>query len=69
MPDDNQTISEQPTAEDVARYVKRKVTELVNGKQRTKEVAVQPSEILSFKDYGTHVVAVTKDGQKLSSAE
>ena len=69
MYNDNPTINELPTAEDVARHVKRKVTELVNGKQRTKEVAVHPSEILSFKDYGTHVVAVTTDGQKLSSAE
>jgi len=35
----------------------------------TKLVAVSASEVLSFKDYGTHVVVVTNDGQKFSSAD
>lgn len=30
--------------------------------------AVTESEVLRFKDYGTHVVVVTTDGQKFSSA-
>ena len=32
-----------------------------------KILAVKAEEVLSFKDYGTHVVVVTKDGQKLTS--
>ena len=35
---------------------------------REKRVAVKAEEILAFKDYGTHVVVVTKDGQKLTSS-
>lgn len=35
----------------------------------TRHVAVATDEVLSFKDYGTHVVVVTKDGQKFSSAD
>lgn len=38
------------------------------GNTKTKHVAVKPEEVLDFKDHGTHVVVVTTDGQKLSSA-
>ena len=31
-------------------------------------MAVKAEEVLAFKDYGTHVVVVTKDGQKLTSS-
>jgi hypothetical protein len=34
----------------------------------TREVTIGASEVLAFKDYGTHVVVVTKDGKKFSSA-
>lgn len=37
-------------------------------KEYDKRVDIGASEVLSFKDYGTHVVVVTKDGQKFSSA-
>ena len=61
------------TAAEAAKRVKRTVTELVEGKDgakvpRAKKVAVEASEVLSFRDYGTHVVVVTKDGQKLTDA-
>ena len=68
----------QLTAAEAAKRVKRTVTEWVDGKgengkaikvPKPKEVAVAASEVLSFRDYGTHVVVVTKDGQKFSSAE
>jgi hypothetical protein len=36
---------------------------------RAKEVPVQAAEVLSCRDYGTHVVVVTRDGQKLSSQD
>ena len=66
------------SAADAAKRVKRPVTELVDGKDeagkpvklaRTKLVAVAAEEVLAHRDYGTHVVVVTKDGQKFSSAE
>ncbi len=73
------------TAADAARLVKRKITErkpvVKNGEQvrdkdgaavfeeRTRQVPIAASEVLSFKDYGTHVVVVTKDGKKFSSAD
>ncbi len=68
----------QLTAADAAKRVKRTVIELVDGKgedgktvkvTKAKEVAVAASEVLSFRDYGTDVVVVTKDGQKFTSAE
>lgn len=72
------TPDTQPlTAADAAKRVKRTVTELVDAKGGdgetvkkvvTKEVAVKEVEVLAFRDYGTHVVVVTRDGQKLTSA-
>lgn len=63
------------TAADAAKRVKRTVTEVVEAKGAdgqpvkkivTKEVAVKTEEVLAFRDYGTHVVVVTKDGQKMA---
>lgn len=66
------------TANQAAKRVRRPVTEWVDGKDekgesvkvpRVKHVAVAADEVIAFKDYGTHVVVVTKDGQKFSSAD
>jgi hypothetical protein len=73
------------TVAEAARSVKRKIVErkpvIKGGEQArdkdgalvfeevTREVAIAANEVLSFKDYGTHVVVVTKDGKKFSSAE
>ncbi len=62
------------TAAEAAKRVKRTVAELVDGKDgakvpRAKKVAVEASEVLSFRDYGTYVVVVTTDGQKLTDAD
>lgn len=58
------------TAADAAKRVKRTVTVTdEDGKVSTKEVAIKAAEVLAFKDYGTHVVVVTVDGQKFSSAD
>lgn len=64
------------TAAEAAKAVRRPVTEAVvdkegkpTGETKTKQVAVRAEEVLDFKDYGTHVVVVTIDGQKLSSAD
>ena len=66
------------TAAEAASKVRRIVVEIVDGKDRagnptrsekTREVRVEASEVLAHADHGTHVVVVTKDGQKLSDAE
>lgn len=49
------------TAAQAAKAVRRPAT-VVDGK------AVKTDEVLSFRDYGTHVVVVTTDGQKLNNA-
>lgn len=76
MPDEKTT--KEMTAAEAAKSVKRTVIEYEDRKDKDgklirtgkpKQVAVEPNEVLSFKDYGTHVVVVTKDGQKLSSAD
>lgn len=80
MADDtkNPPAAKQLTAAEAAKRVKRTVVELVDGKgedgkptkvAREKKVAVETAEVLSFKDYGTHVVVVTKDGQKFTDAD
>lgn len=77
-PDTKPAEAKQLTAAEAAKRVQRPVTEYVDGKDakgepakmpRIKLVAVKADEVLSFKDYGTHVVVVTKDGQKFSSAD
>lgn len=60
------------TAAAAAKLVKRPV--LVPAKEKGEAptvdlVPVKPAEVLAFKDYGSHVVVVTTDGQKFSSAE
>ena len=58
------------TAAEAAKRVKRTVQVADDdGKLTTKDVAIKAAEVLAFKDYGTHVVVVTTDGQKFSSAE
>lgn len=64
------------TAADAAKAVRRPVTEAVldkegkpTGETKTKLVAVKESEVLDFKDYGSHLVVATIDGQKFSSAD
>ncbi|MFN3302788.1 MAG: hypothetical protein ACK44A_03610 [Roseateles sp.] len=54
------------TVEDVIRRVKRRVVHEDKGQTRTTEHPLQASEVLAFKDHGTHVVVVTTDGQKFS---
>ncbi|HEY0954402.1 MAG TPA: hypothetical protein VGE36_06580, partial [Roseateles sp.] len=54
------------TVEEVIRRVKRRVVHEDKGQTRTTEHPLQASEVLAFKDHGTHVVVVTTDGQKFS---
>jgi hypothetical protein len=65
---DTETQEAQLTAATAAKRVKRVILEAVDGKDKPREtrVAVAEEEVLSFKDYGTHVVVVTVDGQKLT---
>jgi DNA-binding LytR/AlgR family response regulator len=78
IPDDKTQAVKQLTAAEAAKRVKRTVTEMVEGKGAdgkptkkavTKEVPVSTSEVLAFRDHGTHVVVVTKDGQKFTDAD
>lgn len=78
MADNEKSPTKQLTAAEAAKRVKRTIVEMVDGKgedgkptklAREKKVAVDASEVLSFKDYGAHVVVVTKDGQKFSDAD
>lgn len=57
------------TAAEAAKKVARPVTTEVDGKPVTKKVPVRENEVLSYRDYGTHVVVVTTDGQKFSSLD
>tara|TARA_R110002096_G_scaffold172484_7_gene346186 strand:- start:280 stop:495 length:216 start_codon:yes stop_codon:yes gene_type:complete len=66
------------TVADVVKKVKRLIPDLdEKGKQKIGkdkkpafvEVAFKESDVLSFKDYGKHIVVVTRDGQKHSNAE
>lgn len=74
-PENDKGKSRELTSAEAAKRVQRTVVELVDGKDdgkpakvpREKRVAVKAEEVLAFKDYGTHVVVVTKDGQKLTS--
>ncbi len=81
---DTKSPAEQPaalkelTSAEAAKRVQRKVVERVEAKGedgkpvaqvREKRVPVKADEVLSFRDYGTYVVVVTRDGQKLSSLD
>lgn len=77
-PETDKAKSRELTSAEAAKLVQRKVVELVDGKgedgkpvkqRREKRVPVKADEVLSFRDYGTHVVVVTRDGQKLSSVD
>lgn len=61
--------AKEPTAADAAKKVRRMVVEQIDGKDKVRKVAVDPAEVLSFADHGTHIVVVTADGQKLSSLD
>ena len=65
---ESETKETKLTAADAAKRVQRIVLEPAEGKDKFKEkrVAVSADEVLSFKDYSTHIVVVTVDGQKLT---
>lgn len=58
------------TAAAAAKLVRRPVTtKAKDGTVTNSFVPVKADEVLAFKDHGTHVVVVTVDGQKFSSAD
>lgn len=81
MPDADKALPLQKdlTATEAAKRVKRAVIETVaDGKdaegnpvtrQVTRDVPIAADEVLAYKDYRSHVVVVTKDGRKFSSAD
>ena len=65
-------MSQEPSKESTltkaqaAALVKRQVQKLnKDGKPAQESVSVKESEVLSFRDYGDHVIVVTTAGQKL----
>ena len=75
---DDKNPAKQLTAAEAAKRVKRTVVEYEESKDKdgklvkaakSKQIPVSADEVLSFKDYGDRIVVVTKDGQKLASAE
>lgn len=84
MADPQTPTKKDMTAAEAARLVKRKIVErkpvmkageqvrdkdgVLQFEETTREVSIAASEVLSFKDYGSHVVVVTRDGKKFSSA-
>lgn len=72
---DTTTTAPGMTAEQAAKRVKRTVfytdeREDKDGKtvkvEKSRKEAVKADEVLAHRDYGAHVVVVTKDGQKLT---
>lgn len=58
------------TKADVAARVKRIVIETdKDGQPVRKQVAIKAADVLAFRDYGSHVVVVTTDGQKLTDLQ
>lgn len=65
-PQDQDKTPPAMTAAQAAKAVRRPVT----GKDgKVSLAAVKEAEVLAFRDHGTHVVVVTVDGQKFSSAD
>jgi DNA-binding LytR/AlgR family response regulator len=74
-----ETTTKELTKAEAAKRVRRPVTRPATDKEgnvkkddqgnvitRTDFVPVGADEVLAFKDHGTHVVVVTKDGQKFT---
>jgi len=68
-PEDPKPEAKRLSAAEAAKLVKRTVVVKDGDAERAKVLPIAAKEVLSFRDYGTHVVVVTTDGQKFSSAE
>lgn len=63
------TETAELTAADAAKLVFREAPKLDDDGKPTGKLTRKPidaDEVLAFRDYGSHVVVVTKDGQKFS---
>lgn len=65
----SETQSRQMSAADAAKLVKRRIVITDGGAEKVSFKPISAKEVMAFRDYGTHVVVVTTDGQKFSSAE
>jgi len=77
MPEqNNEQKTKEMTIQQAAKAVHRKIPKLKdgervldkNGEPVLAEEAVPVEDVMSFKDYGTHVVVITTAGEKLTSA-
>ena len=46
---------------------KKEEAKAMTAAEAAKAVGIKAKDLLAFRDYGTHVVVVTVDGQKLST--
>ncbi|TXI17629.1 MAG: hypothetical protein E6Q67_13015 [Roseateles sp.] len=65
----DQAKAKEMTAADAVKRVKRVTVIKDKDAEKTVTSPIKESEVLDFKDYGSHVVVVTKDGQKFSSGD
>ena len=68
MAETNTETPRELTAADVAKQVKRRTVIEDKGATRVVTSAIKADELLAWRDYGTHIVAVTADGHKHSNA-
>lgn len=57
------------TVADVVKRVRRQTVFSDKGATRTVESPLSADEVLTWHDHGSHIVVVTADGQKFSSAD
>lgn len=65
----SEAVKSGMAVEEAAKLVHRVVVEPPKeegGKAKEVKKAIEADEVLNFKDYGDHVVVVTKDGQKFT---
>jgi len=64
----NDQTKKEMTAAEAAKLVVREVPvldkETGQPTGKTRQVPVKPSDVFAYRDYGDHVVVVTKDGHK-----
>lgn len=75
---DDAAAEETLSLAEVVKSVKRRVPDLddggkqkldKSGKPKWAELTIKADDVLSFKDYGSHIVVVTSDGQKHTNNE
>lgn len=69
MPDPKQEPAAPVAAKEMTAAQAAKLVFRPPAKDDGKPVAIKAAEVFAFRDYGTHVVVVTVDGQKFTSEQ